>query len=440
VNHGGGITLNPPTLSDNNYEFQSWDCGSVSSAASTFAIGPVNTNLDCVAKYVRPQYKLGVVVTPARAGTLTQPCSNASSCSASVLKGETPAVAVTPTQGFVFNGWSGCSVEDTSALSTKLKPAAGDQTCTATFVAQQYKLSVTTLPAGINAITAPCASSSCSGVYAGGSTPTITVNPTPANYMFRRWSGCSVADASSASTTLSPMLTDQSCVAEFDRITRTVTTRIDQPVGAAALGTADCVKTPCQVLSGDSITLTAKPINDAIATFVGWSVCSTSMAPTITLTVNSDLACVATFRTKQADLVVSEVTPISVARDPSGALNLQVSLRVVVANRGDAPATASATNLPKVAVLYGANRTVTAFTVRGENDPSFPRLSVPIAAGATVTLEGVARVPFAGPNQPSATLYVEADSCRDLESPPAGCRVQESNEQNNESKPVAVSL
>jgi len=116
--------------------------------------------------------------------------------------------------------------------------------------------------------------------------------------------------------------------------------------------------------------------------------------------------------------------------------DFEVPFQVVVKNQGSLPA-----SIFKVSVSYtGPDGTFVApFTVPGQKDNWYPYTSAPLAAGASVTFEG--KVILSARLQGSTvSLRALADSCAGEERMPKYCRVEESDEGNNESAPVSVSL
>lgn len=120
--------------------------------------------------------------------------------------------------------------------------------------------------------------------------------------------------------------------------------------------------------------------------------------------------------------------------------SVEVPIRVVVKNQGNASA-----DIFKVATEYTGGvidptRTfVVAFTVPSQTDFWYPRTSSSLGAGSTVTFAG--KVIFnPGEHGVTVSLKATADSCSGDEFMPAYCRVEESNEGNNESTAIPVSL
>ena len=116
--------------------------------------------------------------------------------------------------------------------------------------------------------------------------------------------------------------------------------------------------------------------------------------------------------------------------------SVELPIRVVVRNQGDAGA-----GIFKVATEYtGSQGTfVVAFTVPGQSDIWYPYTSSTLAAGADTAFSG--KVTF-NPSIHGETVSLKAiaDSCSGDEFMPAYCRVEESDETNNESAPLSASL
>ncbi len=138
---------------------------------------------------------------------------------------------------------------------------------------------------------------------------------------------------------------------------------------------------------------------------------------------------------RKPDLVVTafEVTGEPVIDIENRAM---VPVHVVVKNQGNADAVVF-----KVSAGYAGSRDthVAAFTVPKRSHPWYPYTWDSLEAGAELVLDGV--VTF-DPSLHDATvsLFAIADSCSGEDFMPAYCRVEESNEANNESKPVSVTL
>jgi hypothetical protein len=116
--------------------------------------------------------------------------------------------------------------------------------------------------------------------------------------------------------------------------------------------------------------------------------------------------------------------------------SVEIPIRVVVRNQGPASA-----DVFKIATEYTGSRGtfVVGFTVPGQNDIWYPRTSGLLASGSDVTFSG--KVTF-HPSVHGVTVSLNAiaDSCSGDEFMPDYCRVEESNEGNNKSTSISLSL
>jgi hypothetical protein len=101
--------------------------------------------------------------------------------------------------------------------------------------------------------------------------------------LFFGWSGCS--DSSEPHIKLGPLTANADCVAHFGPGLIVVNTRVvGRDDGAQVQIAGSCTGSGgCSFLNGGTVTLSAPP-SDARFTFTGWSGCSTSTEPTLTLT------------------------------------------------------------------------------------------------------------------------------------------------------------
>jgi hypothetical protein len=137
----------------------------------------------------------------------------------------------------------------------------------------------------------------------------------------------------------------------------------------------------------------------------------------------------------QADLIVTRLevtgTPVVVGD------RIEVPFLVEVRNQGVAPAA-----IFKVAVEYarpGADFLSVAFAVPGDRDTTYPFSRVPLTTGRSTVFAGRLRLPI---SERGARLSVRAfaDSCWGDEFLPEYCRVRESDERNNRSRTISLSL
>ena len=137
----------------------------------------------------------------------------------------------------------------------------------------------------------------------------------------------------------------------------------------------------------------------------------------------------------QPDLVVTTLeTTGSASVNSEG--SAEVPIRVIVKNQGDAAA-----GIFKVSTEYtGPNGTfVVAFTVPTQSDIWYPYTSTSLAAESEVIFDG--KVTFhPALHGVTVSLKAIADSCSGDEFMPDYCRVEESNEGNNESTTISVLL
>lgn len=116
--------------------------------------------------------------------------------------------------------------------------------------------------------------------------------------------------------------------------------------------------------------------------------------------------------------------------------NIELPVRVVVKNRGNTGA-----GTFKVCVEYtrDGQTYVVAFTVPNQSDIWYPHTSGTLAASETVTFEGILTI-LSSNHGETITLKATADCCSGDEFKPDYCRVYESNETNNGSSLITVSL
>jgi len=115
----------------------------------------------------------------------------------------------------------------------------------------------------------------------------------------------------------------------------------------------------------------------------------------------------------------------------------KVPIRVVVKNQGDAEA-----GIFKVSTEYmgpQGGAFAVAFEVPGQATVWYPYTSSPLAPGGEVTFEGYALF-IPGVSNMTVSLWAIADSCGGDEFMPDYCRVEESDESNNESTVISVYL
>jgi hypothetical protein len=137
----------------------------------------------------------------------------------------------------------------------------------------------------------------------------------------------------------------------------------------------------------------------------------------------------------QPDLVVTTLEMTGPATiNPEG--GVEVPILVVIKNQGGAEA-----DVFKISTEYtGPSGTfLVPFTVPGQGDIWYASTSAPLGPGMDVTFAGNVTFQSALQGQ-TISLKAMADSCAGDEFMRDFCRVEESNEDNNESTPISVSL
>lgn len=135
------------------------------------------------------------------------------------------------------------------------------------------------------------------------------------------------------------------------------------------------------------------------------------------------------------DLVVSSLEttgPPSVNAENS----VEVPIRVVVENQG----TGTAGDFKTCVHYTDADETFSvSFTVPGQDDLWYPYTNAPLNADAETTFSGIVTFHPSVHDQ-TVSLHATADCCGGNEFMPDACRVDESDEDNNQSETISVSL
>jgi hypothetical protein len=128
----------------------------------------------------------------------------------------------------------------------------------------------------------------------------------------------------------------------------------------------------------------------------------------------------------EADLQLMRINPDFVG----------IPVRAPAFNQGDGPA-----GIFKLSIEGTASdgTFVRAFTVPGQPDSFYPSTDEPLEAGESTVLDGVVFFPASLAGQ-SVSLVATVDSCAGEEFVPDVCRVDESDEGNNQSEPLTVVL
>lgn len=129
--------------------------------------------------------------------------------------------------------------------------------------------------------------------------------------------------------------------------------------------------------------------------------------------------------------LIAQLTPLKRVALSDG--KFQVPVRVTVINQGASPA-----GTFKISLQVDGRYSVP-FTVAGQADRSYPSTVAPLSPRGSVSFEGTAYI--TGPGNRTISLTAKADSCDGDEIAMNGfCRVRESDEQNNTSNALSISL
>ena len=258
-----GSTKSLTATASAGYSFSSWSktAGTLSSTTSnptTFTMGTSAATV--TANFTHNQYTLTLSTSPSGGGTATGGGTKyyADSCS----------ISATAATGYSFVNWttsSGGTIANASSASTTYTMPNGNATVTANFSINSYTLTVQASPSGGGTVTG-------GGTFNYGSTNTITATAAT-GYQFAGWSTTSgtLADASSATTTLTLAASDATVTATFTKIDYTVTTAAN-PVGSGTVSA-----NPSTANYGDTITLSQTPAS-------GYDFDSWSSSPSVTIT------------------------------------------------------------------------------------------------------------------------------------------------------------
>jgi hypothetical protein len=134
-----------------------------------------------------------------------------------VLFGGAVTVTATPSAGYSFDGWSGCSTS--KAASLKLENVSADATCTANFKAMKPKVTAE-FNGAVGTVSTSCGAAICSVDFGGSVTLNAVANT---GYRFAYWEGAGCADSSTQRPLLSlrNVTSDLTCRARFTPIVYT---------------------------------------------------------------------------------------------------------------------------------------------------------------------------------------------------------------------------
>lgn len=133
---------------------------------------------------------------------------------------------------------------------------------------------------------------------------------------------------------------------------------------------------------------------------------------------------------------------VVVAFETRGAVTLDkenravVPVHVAVKNQGGAEA-----GVFKIAIMYTSadGPRYASFVVNGQKDPRYVQTRGILKPGAEFVFDGTV-VFHASEQGMIVPMYAVADSCNGEQDMPSYCRVDESNETNNQSDPISITL
>ena len=200
-----------------------------------------------------PRHTLTVNASPAAGGTV-------SPTSGTYQEGSTVTLTATPASGYRFSSWTvsgtGSFLSSTTASTTIFTMGTANATVTANFTA------IPTHTLTVNA-TAGGSVSTNGGTYYEGQTVNISATANP-GYRFTGWTGATVANASSASTTFTMGTANATVTANFEAIpNHNLTVNADPAMGGTVSGSGTYYE-------GETTTLTATV--NAGYRFIGWTV------------------------------------------------------------------------------------------------------------------------------------------------------------------------
>lgn len=323
VESGARVVLTAPDPAD--FELAGWSgCPDGVRSGRTLALTAVTEDLTCQADFRPRRYTVRATVSPASAGDASASSGGASCADAtcSVEAGGSVELTAPTSAGLTFAGWEGCAGVE-NGLTLTISNVRSDQTCQARFVARTYTVSGVVAPSDAGAVvTARSPGATCSGascVVEHGGSVVLEVTE-PAGQRFTGWTGCAVDDASRPIVTLTGVVADARCQANFAAVTYTVRA-IAAPAGlgdvSASVDDMTCADARCNVRPGQTVELTAIELPGR--RFVSWSGCDQGVEDGLTLTfddVRADATCTANFEPRQVSVRAS-VSPAGAAPTPT---------------------------------------------------------------------------------------------------------------------------
>lgn len=297
IDVGGTVSLTAPNLPGRSFTGWMGDPG-CTGTSRTLLLSNVNESKACRAVFA-PRHIIAGAAQPAAAGSIaaassaTNASCNGARCE--VDQGANVSLTATPNDDFRFTGWSGGGPCTGSANRLELRNVSSAITCGANFIAR-VTVSANVAPANAGSVAASSLSTAAA-CSAGACTVDrdarvmLTANPND-GFRFSGWTGC---ETSAVSPLIVSARSDTRCTANFVRITYSANASAGAggSVSARAGSGASCNGTSCTVEHGGAVSFTAEPASGY--SFAGWSDCSNSSQPTVSLTVTANRTCRASF-------------------------------------------------------------------------------------------------------------------------------------------------
>jgi hypothetical protein len=300
VEYGGAVTFAAtPTAS---FELTGWTgCTALAADPTRALVANVAADSSCVANFALRTYRVeGVAGT---GGSISAATTTSGTCTGRVCTvnhggNATFTATVDTANGYVFQGWTGCTASAQNPLRATVANVTAAGTCTANF--ELMRFTVAGNPNAGGAVLAAseggtCAANSCS-VNFGANVTLMALAGT--GFRFTGWTACPVTGGPVIQ--IPNVAANVTCTANFERLAFTVTGAVS-PVRSGSLSvagtTGTCTGTSCVVPYGGSVTYEA---TDGVGyEFVSWTGC-TALADqprrAAVSNVGADATCVANFR------------------------------------------------------------------------------------------------------------------------------------------------
>jgi len=293
------------------YRFVRWSgCGSAFNpllGQNPLAVLGPTTNTTCTANFEKITYPVRAVAGSGGTVSASSGFAGCHNATCTVEHGGSAVLAATPSAGFSFDGWSGCSIGATGTVSNVTMA----QTCTASFTKITYVVTVVAGTGG--SVTASSGGAGCPGarcVVDEGASVAVTATPAT-GYDFTSWSGCGTGGS------VPNVRMNQTCTANFTKKRFTLTGESSGPPAVIRASSSSsgfqCSGSACTVDYGSSVTLTVVTPPGGHR-FAGWEACEGGRPSGNSLTVDS----LTSTRTCRANFIRVWTVTASVSNDSVG--------------------------------------------------------------------------------------------------------------------------